>query len=433
MINPCTEINPCTDLFSHLHYDDRPSFIQKYPFHQIEQFADWVTNGDKDINSIIQDYDRCFTSYQAISALNRYYKAYSIPKNNNERRLIQAPFYRLKVIQRTLLKEMQHKFQLHSAATAVAGKNYINNASMHLGAKYVFKTDIVRFYENVTISKVDYIIRKYFPEHFDWMYERTALFYFMKNTSNATCLPTGAPTSPFISNLALYELDIELTQLASQLDGVYSRYLDDITLSFKQDLDSTTMNDIRNAVCKNINRHSWNFHANKTYWINPANDQFTVTGVDIRTDQKVTSQYIRQKIRPLIEISIDELINHRYRLSNHLNNKTASNFNTFEDVIPVFFSDCAFKLNYIQQVNKQQYNQLVDRIRTRLNHICKLRNENITNFFKQVLNKLQLHFNIQIDMPTQAVLDTTIKSFDEALLFALQCAYIKYESVRKLV
>jgi RNA-directed DNA polymerase len=45
------------------------------------------------------------------------------------------------------------------------------------------------------------------------------------------CLSIGAPTSPALSNILLYELDVRLSEEAQKLGVSYTRYADDITAS----------------------------------------------------------------------------------------------------------------------------------------------------------------------------------------------------------
>ena len=64
-------------------------------------------------------------------------------------------------------------------------------------------------------------------------------------------LPQGAPTSPRLSNLVNYRLDARSVGLVAKLGGVYTRYADDITISFPaQALQATGNSDfpVRNSV-----------------------------------------------------------------------------------------------------------------------------------------------------------------------------------------
>ncbi|MFB9264259.1 reverse transcriptase domain-containing protein [Bradyrhizobium erythrophlei] len=45
------------------------------------------------------------------------------------------------------------------------------------------------------------------------------------------CLSIGAPTSPALSNVLLYELDVALSAEAERIGVIYTRYADDITVS----------------------------------------------------------------------------------------------------------------------------------------------------------------------------------------------------------
>jgi retron-type reverse transcriptase len=56
-----------------------------------------------------------------------------------------------------------------------------------------------------------------------------------KVTTYNNCLPQGAPTSPFLANVAALNLDTEIIRICEQKVGAglfsYSRYVDDITIS----------------------------------------------------------------------------------------------------------------------------------------------------------------------------------------------------------
>jgi len=48
-------------------------------------------------------------------------------------------------------------------------------------------------------------------------------------------LPQGAPTSPRLSNLLNYRLDVRLDAIARRNGAAYTRYADDLTFSFEAD------------------------------------------------------------------------------------------------------------------------------------------------------------------------------------------------------
>lgn len=368
----------------------------------------------------ISEWGDPFVSPLAADVLKNNYAVHPIRKKNGGSRQIEAPNKDMKRVQRVFLSQMKEMFQLHPAATAVAGKSYVENASPHVAAKHVFKTDIMDFYPTTTKKKVDLVVQNHFPEQQDWMNSRTAFFYYRDGDMLDLRLPTGAPTSPFIGNLVLYPVDKSLEALATCYGAKYTRYLDDITLSFEREIDPVKMNDIRNEVCAILIKNQWQPHPRKTRWIDPTHDRFTVTGVDVRTEQKVTSKYIRQKVRHVIEHNVHTVINATYVLPKWLHNRNSSHFNKFEDVLPVFFTESLPTLGYVRQVNKDQYRQLVERARVRLNRICELEQVSLSNFTRNTISKLCVYFHAFDAYQTNLQLPDDIKTHDEALVFALQ-------------
>jgi hypothetical protein len=60
-------------------------------------------------------------------------------------------------------------------------------------------------------------------------------------------LPRGAPTSSYLANLIFWDVEAELTSSPEKKGIIYSRYIDDVTLSAKRDLNQ---NDKANAVAQ---------------------------------------------------------------------------------------------------------------------------------------------------------------------------------------
>lgn len=303
------------------------------------------------------------------------YKYNQITLTNGKTRLIQEPNFMLKVIQNYLLEtELEKRFKLHPAATCVKGKGYIYNANLHVNAKHVFKTDIKSFFQNVAFSK-----RKsdsFSLEDYSWLYTNRDLFFINYDTA----LPTGAPTSPFLANLWLEPLDKKIQEIASDHGGIYSRYLDDIVMSFKTDLTDTQRHEIKKSIIALIVQAGYQPHPSKTGWINPCNDQFIVTGVDIRTVPKVTGLYIKNEIRPAIERDVSETIT--AALLGSVLDKPVTNL---DEVIQFHFIRSKDKIGYVKQVNKNQYEILKKHIVKRFSIVQIKMKESQSLFLKKIL------------------------------------------------
>ena len=55
--------------------------------------------------------------------------------------------------------------------------------------------------------------------------------FFVSGPGKKKILGIGAPSSPFVSNLVMYELDEKFTTFANKSTGRYTRYADDLTFS----------------------------------------------------------------------------------------------------------------------------------------------------------------------------------------------------------
>lgn len=162
------------------------------------------------------------------------YKQYTIPKRRGGLRLIAQPSRELKALQRYLLEYKLTAFPIHSAATAyIKAQNILQNATTHKGNRVILKLDFENFFPSITVRDWNYTLRagrSEIIEQNDLQYYRLLLFWGQRS-STPRCLSIGAPTSPALSNIIMYQLDRQLSEAAAQTRVTYTRYADDITAS----------------------------------------------------------------------------------------------------------------------------------------------------------------------------------------------------------
>jgi hypothetical protein len=167
--------------------------------------------------------------------LRRFRPAYTefrIPKRSGGTRRILAPGDDLKNLQRRILRRLLGRLRAHPAAHGFErGRSIVTNALPHRGRDAVVRFDLVDFFPSTQARRV----RRYF-RRIGW--NRPAAAILVRLCTFEGGLPQGAPTSPRLSNLVNYRLDARFTGLAAALGGVYTRYADDITISFVEDVES---------------------------------------------------------------------------------------------------------------------------------------------------------------------------------------------------
>jgi retron-type reverse transcriptase len=160
-----------------------------------------------------------------LQSLQPSYRSFQIPKRDGGRRTILAPDERLKALQRQILRRLLGGLKSHPAATGFErGHSIVTNALPHVGKDVVVRMDLKDFFGSISASRV----AEYFMA-VGWSADAAQLLTRLVTHQNA--LPQGAPTSPRLSNLVNYRLDVRLDALAQRVNVSYSRYADDITFS----------------------------------------------------------------------------------------------------------------------------------------------------------------------------------------------------------
>jgi retron-type reverse transcriptase len=161
------------------------------------------------------------------------YKTYQIPKRSGGTRTISQPAQEVKLLQRAIIDVLLRKFPIHDAATAYReGLSIKDNALRHVGDGPILKMDFKDFFPS--IRSPDWV--RYCEDTGALRDENevrltTLLMFQLPRGSNVLRLAIGAPSSPFVSNLLLYEFDEKVSAAVAPDHVRYTRYADDITFS----------------------------------------------------------------------------------------------------------------------------------------------------------------------------------------------------------
>ncbi|NLS92246.1 MAG: RNA-directed DNA polymerase [Planctomycetaceae bacterium] len=161
-----------------------------------------------------------------LKRLKPEYREFTIPKRSGGVRRIAAPSDELKRMQRRIGRRLLRGLRAHEAAHGFErNRSIVTNARVHCGQDVVVRMDLVDFFPSTSARRVHRYFRR-----IGW--NRPAARLLTRLCTHEGGLPQGAPTSPRLSNLVNYRLDARIAGLVAALGGRYTRYADDLTISF---------------------------------------------------------------------------------------------------------------------------------------------------------------------------------------------------------
>ncbi len=270
-------------------------YLDEYKNHELN--ALWLLSIEKPAElSLFLD-----TPFYCLERLinNPSYKFYQVEKKKGGKRDIYAPNDELKKIQKKLNYYLQasylcikpeeaHGFVINPGYLG-AKSNIVENARPHTQKKYVLNIDLKDFFSNISAKQVWGVFSSY-PFNFNEQIS-TALTLL---TTYDRKLPTGAPTSPVISNFICLKLDAELKVFCSDNLLNYTRYADDLTFSTDNPISDDILLDIMNLIKKN------GFFINeKKLRVRSSNKKQIVTGIIVNDKVNVDRTLLR-KIRAML-------------------------------------------------------------------------------------------------------------------------------------
>jgi hypothetical protein len=138
---------------------------------------------------------------------------------------IQAPIRTLKLVHRRIYKLLA-RIELPDYLHSQRGRSYSSNARAHLGEVPLIKTDISRFYPNVSRDKVFLMFVEQFRCAIDIAHRLADLCCYRQMH-----LPTGSPLSGLIAFFASRKMFDEIASRVATVGCVFTVYVDDITVS----------------------------------------------------------------------------------------------------------------------------------------------------------------------------------------------------------
>ncbi len=164
----------------------------------------------------------------------RRYKVYQIRKRKpGEFRTIAQPSSEVKLFQHWIMKNILSSFPVHSAATAYReGLNIRDNAAAHANHRYLLKLDFRDFFNSIrSVDFLLYLGRKNVDFDPQVCEALVRVLFWKPRGSSDLILSIGAPSSPMLSNILLFDFDTQLHSLCVNAEVTYTRYADDISLS----------------------------------------------------------------------------------------------------------------------------------------------------------------------------------------------------------
>jgi retron-type reverse transcriptase len=163
---------------------------------------------------------------QLAGEAEKLYERFPLKTRRRRPRWIEAPKPFLKLVQRRLLDRLLYEVPPHSAAHGFYPElSIVTNAQTHVRSDWVISFDLKDFFPTTDVEKVGQVLSKYYA------LEGKTLDTILRLTCRGGSLPQGAPTSPHLANLAFFDGDELLANLAKKHKLAYTRYADDMTFS----------------------------------------------------------------------------------------------------------------------------------------------------------------------------------------------------------
>jgi RNA-directed DNA polymerase len=163
------------------------------------------------------------------------YKVFEIDKRDGKtKRTIAQPARELKAIQYWVMDKVLSTFPTHGAAMAYRrGRSITTNAAKHATTRFLLKMDFKDFFPSITGE--DFVAFLAGRVGIDLSREDIVrlkkILFWNRRREGRLVMSIGAPSSPMLSNILLYDFDKRVQAFCAKKKVKYSRYADDLSFS----------------------------------------------------------------------------------------------------------------------------------------------------------------------------------------------------------
>lgn len=233
------------------------------------------------------------------------YHSFEIPKKSGGVRTITAPVGMLKEMQKALAIYLSSFYCAPWPVNGfVKGSSVYTNAIAHCGKNYVFNIDLKNFFPSITAKMI-----------YDCLNNSGVDSEVAKYISNVCTLDgvltQGSPTSPILSNIVCYGMDMALLNLAQKYGLRYSRYADDITFSSQHNIYSDA-GEFRTEIKQIIEQFGFHINDEKTR-LQKKGARQEVTGLTVGEKVNVSRKYLKNLRAQIFKMEINGFTTQEYR------------------------------------------------------------------------------------------------------------------------
>ncbi|HHV6403151.1 TPA: reverse transcriptase family protein, partial [Haemophilus influenzae] len=176
---------------------------------------------------------------------------------------------------------------------SLAKRDYLTNANIHTNSKCILTEDIRNFFPSISKDIVVSIWKNIF--HFPYDVSETLA----ELITYKGFLVQGSPVSSYIANLALWYKEPELVNTLSQKGFIYTRYVDDISVSSKRPITKKEKTRIIRQIHTMLSSIGVELNRKK-HKIMPRNNRQEIHRVNVNTNAPTLPKKEREKIESAV-------------------------------------------------------------------------------------------------------------------------------------